>query len=153
MKDIVITATRVKGWVDTQLRLESEIESLKEELAQINQRLEAVSVFTSGAAFDEDDTEFPSQIQELPGPEIPLPTILRTIYGEANQSLATAAVKAELRKRNYPMEKLGKNGAYLYTVIRRLHKRGDLQKRGRGYAMTKKPEAPEGASVGGGVAE
>lgn len=126
MSDIIISDEAIRLW-------EKEIESLervnRENLAKIEllkRRLAAVHLFRTDYAPIAAESDGPSDDRaRLPEK---LPDAIRTLLSQ--DSMRRSVLIHKLREGGFTEERMGKNNAYFYSVVRRFVKNGTIKKRG-----------------------
>lgn len=135
---VLLTSDDVRHWQEELQKAESAKAQAEGRIVELHKKLEAAALL-SGASF-------------------PLPAITGDEGEDGQESMGDAAkrllatfsrpiqhheLQTELRKIQRFREMLDKNaGAYYYTIIQRLAKRGDIKKVGKKIRLIHKNEAP-----------
>lgn len=137
MPDIVIKEQEVREWRHRLDQLRKQIRERQEEYDVIAQKLDALRFF-AGERDDSSDPFGSNPFDELKPPDAVIVTL-----GNANAWLTPKQIKMKLHAVGYPMERLGKNGVYLYNVLRRLVDSERAAKRGNKYKVKEERREPE----------
>lgn len=126
-KAIVISEKQINDWEKHRDEIAAQIRRLDVELDVVVRKLEAVRVFDEQSArlFG----EHPFQIINTPAA---VEAVLR-IGGH----IKPKQIRERLKSNGYPMKRLGKNGVYLYAVLKRLYESGRIEKEGELYHISK----------------
>lgn len=113
---VILTIDQVSDWRRRKSELEQTILQAQQELALINRRLDAVAILT------EDGDEIAPVVERASGGETMMSAVMR-ITRSADGPLTKADLRQRLEHDGFPDERLG---AYFYTVIARLKKKGKI---------------------------
>lgn len=87
--------------------------------------------------------ELPDPRYESGGEEITVPDLILAALRSAGKALSPGAILDEVRKNDAAAEKMQRNPQYGYTVLGRMNRRGQIEKRGKLYALPGTPDGGE----------
>lgn len=112
-----LTSEKLRQWMDRKTELESQITQNRQELATINQRLEAVAILSQSS--DSEGVSGKDAKPTLPPDESMVDAVERIVF-QAGGPVARAQLKKALAEAGYPKSRMGN---YFYTLIARLKER------------------------------
>lgn len=130
MSDIVITEQQIKGWIKRRAELKEKIQEYGTEISLLESRLKALELFGGET---EKTPVVATFVVNIDGPTVP--DVIYNILFRAQRKMSPKEIRGEALKTNFPVEKWGKNFAYLYTALKRLVDSNRIHKDGGRYYL------------------
>jgi hypothetical protein len=144
--EVLLTSGDIRRWQEEIRAWEAKKADADRRIAELRQKLDAAALI-SGTKF----SAVPLPLFADSGEQEPLGDAAKRLLGAAQKPVMNSELQAELRKIERFREMLDKNnGAYYYTMINRLVRRGEVMKTasGRLRLVTKNETPSEGTPEG-----